>query len=92
MGDFFGLVGDCRAGGTVERPDSERSWTVSRDEIEARGYDLKAVNSHRVVDEDTRTPAELLNEIEVQQRIIAEAMAELRESLNGGTAQEPSDV
>jgi type I restriction enzyme M protein len=92
MGDFFGLVGDCRAGGAIERPDSERSWTVSRDEIEARGYDLKAVNPHRVVDEDTRTPAELLNEIEAQQRIIAEAMAELRESLNGGTAQEPSDV
>jgi type I restriction enzyme M protein len=81
MGDFFDLVGDSCAGGTIERPDSERSWTVSRDEIEARGYDLKAVNPHRVVDEDTRTPEELLNEIEAQQRIIAEATAELRKSL-----------
>ena len=92
MGDFFELVGDGRAGGAVERPDSERSWTVSRDEIEARGYDLKAVNPHRVVDEDTRTPEELLDEIAAQQRIIAEAMAELRESLRGGTAQEPPDA
>ena len=54
---------------------------MSRDEIEARGYDLKAVNPHRIVDEDARTPEELLNEIEAQQRIIAEAMAELRKSL-----------
>jgi type I restriction enzyme M protein len=78
MGDFFELVGDCRAGGTVARPDSERSWTVGRDEIEARNYDLKAVNPHRVVEEDTRTPEELLDEIEKQQKIIAEAIAELR--------------
>jgi type I restriction enzyme M protein len=78
MGDFFELVGDCRAGGTVARPDSGRSWTVTRDEIEARGYDLKAVNPHRVVEEDTRTPGELLDEIEKQQAIIAAAIAELR--------------
>jgi type I restriction enzyme M protein len=81
MGDFFELVGDCRLGGTVERPDSERSWTVSRDEIEARGYDLKAVNPHRVVEEDTRTPAEILDEIEAQQRVIADAIADLRGTL-----------
>jgi len=78
MGDFFELVGDCRAGGTVARPDSERSWTVTRDAIETVNDDLKAVNPHRVVEEDTRTPEELLDEIEKQQAIIAEAMAELR--------------
>jgi type I restriction enzyme M protein len=78
MGDFFELVGDCRAGGTVGLPDSERSWTVSRDAIEASNYDLKAVNPHRVVEEDTRTPDELLDEIERQQQIIAEAIRELR--------------
>jgi len=33
MGDFFELVGDSRAGGSVGRPDSERSWTVAREEI-----------------------------------------------------------
>ena len=78
MGDFFELVGDCRAGGSVERPDSERSWTVSRQEIEARTYDLKAVNPHRVVEEDLRTPEELLDLIEEKQQEIAAAIAELR--------------
>jgi len=78
MEDFFELVGDSRAGGAADRPDSERSWTVTREEIEARNYDLKAVNPHRVVEEDTRTPEELLDEIERQQQTIAEAIAELR--------------
>lgn len=78
MEGFFELVGDCREGGTVARPDSERSWTVIREDIEARNYDLKAVNPHRVVEEDTRTPEELLDEIERQQAIIAEAIRELR--------------
>jgi type I restriction enzyme M protein len=78
MGDFFELVGNCRDGGAVARKDSERSWTVTRDEIEARNYDLKAVNPHRVVEEDTRTPEELLDLIEEQQKAIAEAIAELR--------------
>ena len=59
-------------------PDSERSWTVTREAIEANNYDLKAVNPHRVLEEDTRTPEELLDEIERQQKIIAEAIAELR--------------
>ena len=51
--DFFELVGDSRAGGTVGR-DSERSWTVTRAEIEARNFDLKAVNPNA---KSTRTPA-----------------------------------
>jgi len=51
---------------------------VTRDEIEARNYDLKAVNPHHVVEEDTRTPEELLDLIEEQQKVIAEAIAELR--------------
>jgi type I restriction enzyme M protein len=28
------------------RTDGEHSWTAERKEIEARGYDLKAVNPH----------------------------------------------
>jgi len=55
-----------------------RGWTVTREVIEASKYDLKAVNPHRVVEEDTRTRDELLDEIERQQKIIAEAIAELR--------------
>ena len=38
------------------RADSERSWTLSRDEIEARNFDLKAVNPNARSTEDTRTP------------------------------------
>ena len=36
--DFFRLL--------PTRADSERSWTVTRAEIEARNFDLKAVNPH----------------------------------------------
>jgi len=61
-----------------ERADSEHSWTVTRAEIEARGFDLKAVNPHAKSDEDTRTPAELLDVIEARGREVAEALAELR--------------
>ncbi len=60
------------------RADSERSWTISRAEIEARGYDLKAVNPHRKNAEDTRTPEELLALIEAKAREVAEALAALR--------------
>lgn len=61
-----------------ERAESERSWRVSRAEIEARGYDLKAVNPHRKNAEDTRTPEELLALIEAKGREVAEALAVLR--------------
>ncbi len=46
------------------RADSEYSWTVSIEEIRARDYDLKAVNPNRPETADTRTPTELLAEIE----------------------------
>jgi type I restriction enzyme M protein len=58
--------------------DSDHSWTVERKEIEARGYDLKAVNPHAKRDEDTRTPEELLDIIEAKGREVAEALAALR--------------
>ncbi len=61
-----------------ERKDSERSWIVTRQEIEAKGYDLKAVNPNAKSDEDTRTPEELLELIEAKGREVAEALAPLR--------------
>lgn len=61
------------------RAATPRSWTVERAEIEARGYDLKAVNPNAVRDEDTRTPAELLDLIELKGHDIAEALAVLRQ-------------
>ena len=55
-----------------------RSWTVTRAEIEARGYDLKAVNPTAKVAGDTRTPIELLDEIEARGREVDGAVTRLR--------------
>jgi len=63
------------------RTDGEHSWTVERREIEARGYDLKAVNPHAKKDEDTRTPEELLDLIEAKGREVTDAIAALRKML-----------
>ncbi len=62
-----------------ERADSERSWTLTRQEIEAKNYDLKAVNPNAKTDEDTRTPAELLDLIEAKGREVTDALAALRD-------------
>ena len=69
--DFFRLL--------PERAESDRSWTVTREQIEAKQYDLKAVNPHARRVEDTRTPEELLDLIEEQGREVADALAALRE-------------
>lgn len=68
--DFFRLL--------PTRGDSERSWTVTREEIEARGFDLKAVNPNAKINEDLRTPNELLNVIEERGKEVQEALAKLR--------------
>lgn len=60
------------------RAASERSWTLSRDEIEARNFDLKAVNPNAKSTEDTRTPEELFDIIESKGREVEAAIAELR--------------
>lgn len=63
------------------REDSERSWTVERSAIEAKNYDLKAVNPNRKVEVDTRTPLEIVGEIEKRGAEVADAMARLRSLL-----------
>jgi type I restriction enzyme M protein len=68
--EFFNLL--------PTRADSEHSWTVTRDEINAKNYDLKAVNPNAKSNEDTRTPEELLEFIETKGKEIAEAIAALR--------------
>jgi len=68
--EFFRLLPD--------RADSERSWTITRADHEARGYDLKAVNPHARVVEDTRTPEELLDVIEAKGREVTAALDSLR--------------
>jgi type I restriction enzyme M protein len=68
--EFFKLLPD--------RADSERSWTVSRQTIEDNGFDIKAVNPNRKVEQDTRTPADLIALIEEKQTEIMSALAELK--------------
>jgi type I restriction enzyme M protein len=60
------------------RGDGERSWTVTRAQIEAKNYDLKAVNPNRKSTEDTRTPDELLAVIEAKGREVTDALAMLK--------------
>lgn len=72
--DFFKLL--------PTRADSDRSWTVTRQEIEAKGYDLKAVNPNAKSTQDTRTPEELLDLIEGKGREVAEALSILRKPTN----------
>ena len=68
--EFFSLL--------QSRGESENSWTVTRTEIEAKNYDLKAVNTNRKEEVDTRTPEELLDIIEKKGGEIQEALAMLR--------------
>jgi len=68
--DFFLLL--------PTRGDSERSWTIMRQQIEAKNYDLKAVNPNRKSTEDTRTPDELLAFIEGKGKEVSESLAALR--------------
>ena len=51
---------------------------MTRDEIERRGFDLKAVNPNAKSTADTRTPEELLEIIESKGREVSEAIAALR--------------
>lgn len=68
--DFFRLL--------PTHGDSERSWTVTREQINAKNYDLKAVNPNAKVEEDTRTPEEILDLIEKKRQEIQQAIAQLR--------------
>jgi len=68
--EFFRLLPD--------RANSERSWRVSTEEIEAKNYDIKAVNPNRKQKEDKRTPDELISIIELQAEEIREALIRLK--------------
>ncbi len=72
--DFFKLLDPS----THELSESERSWCVSVEDIQAKNYDLKAVNQNRKSDEDLRTPEELLAIIESQAEEIGGALNVLR--------------
>jgi type I restriction enzyme M protein len=60
------------------REDSDNSWTVTREEIEAKNFDLKAVNPNIKVQEYQRTPKELLDFIEEKGEEVALTLSVLR--------------
>jgi len=60
------------------RGESEHSWSVTRKQIEERGFDLKAVNPNRKVEVDERTPEEIIDFIEKKGHEIFSALADLR--------------
>jgi len=68
--EFFKLI--------PKRQNSERSWRISIEEIEAKNYDLKAVNPNRKEREDNRTPQELLTLIDSCSDEIKDVIALLR--------------
>jgi type I restriction enzyme M protein len=63
------------------REDSERSWSVERAAIEAKNFDIKAVNPNRKVEVETRSPLEIVGEIEARNAEVSAAMARLRNLL-----------
>ena len=68
--EFFNLLS--------KRATSDRSWRVPVEEIEAKNYDLKAVNPNRKEQEDERTPEELISIIEAESAEIAKALKTLK--------------
>jgi type I restriction enzyme M protein len=72
--DFFALLDASK----LKLSESQRSWRLAIAEIEAKNYDLKAVNPNRKNQEDTRTPEELIAIIESQASELAEALRTLK--------------
>jgi len=62
------------------RESSERSWKVSIEDIEAKNYDIKAVNPNRKDTSDKRTPEELISIIEKESEVIKNALDSLKKS------------
>lgn len=60
------------------RPESEKSWTVSVGDLNATTLDLSPKNPNRPDEADTRTPAEILDEIEALDAEAAEVLASIR--------------
>jgi type I restriction enzyme M protein len=59
-----------------------REQQAKADEIDAAVFDLKAVNPNIVAKVDTRTPTEIIKNINAQQQIVSDAMKALTKLLN----------
>lgn len=73
LDEFFALL--------PKREDSERSWTVDRQTLEDKDFDLKAVNPWVKPTEDEPTLSELLNAIEDRAAMITTAVGKLKQLL-----------
>ena len=60
------------------RPESEKSWPVSVSDLDPATLDLSPKNPNRPDEADTRTPAEILDEIEALDAEAAEVLASIR--------------
>lgn len=67
-----------------EREKAVRDLEVQADAIDAAVYDLKAVNPNAVAVVDTRTPAQIIQSIQDQGRIVSDALARLNALLASG--------
>jgi len=64
----------------IEKEIKEQEAIIA--DIDAKVFDLKAVNPNAVVKVDTRTTIEVIENIEKQSKIVAEAMSKLKMLLN----------
>lgn len=64
-----------------ERDKAARDLEAKAADIDAAVFDLKAVNPNTVAKVDTRTPQQIIENIEEQARIVSEALATLSSSL-----------
>lgn len=66
----------------IDHPDriSERSWFMTKEEAEAKEYDIKAVNTNAPDFSDKRTSAELIEVIRIAQEEISKLLQELSSS------------
>ena len=60
---------------------SDNSWKVSVDDLDQNTFDLSPKNPNRVEEVDTRTPEEIIAEIEELDQQAAEALKAIKELL-----------
>ena len=65
------------------RVDSEKSWSVTRQQIEENGYDLKAVNPRQITSQEQRSLKEILSQMEKQNQEIQDDLQSLGVSTHG---------
>lgn len=71
----------------TEREKAAKELENKAADIDAAVFDLKAVNPHAVVELDTRTPQQIIDNIAEQGRVVAEALTRLNQLMASTEAQ-----